>query len=351
MPYKNNFELLILFWSILGMGIIFPATAVVITHGEFVASDQCTAPVTFQEAAVNEIQLEPGRAYRTLALERRKGGLVRIIIPEARPRVRWAKLSCGEYRADEGTLHFSPFFDQHDNLVYVDYPRKIRQDITPPPPPVNPLEERLLALCGYPGDYPEPGAFRSLIDSSPQLLTDLSAALFCHNNQADCEREMILDRLTDLWFLADGFRRVFCGEPNSKRMDGPHYRAAYLQLQRRGWGGLMAPHKGREEIIPRLIYSIGIEHEWHGQRVQTPVSPGYFYTLDGASLLIHGTRGITLLGAPDTKQACRYTFKVANESKNTNKILFNSVVIGKDGGLKTFYPTVLADRTLRPCEE
>jgi len=344
-PSSKNICLSVLLGFALGMGAVHPAVAVATTHGEFVASDPCPATLTLQEINPGRVQLEPGRAYRTLALDQRGGGWVRIIIPEARPRVRWADLDCGEYRADEGTLRFSPFFDQRNNPVYVDHPRGSRLDITPQPPQVSPLEEHLLALCGYPGDYPEPGAFRSLIGGDAHLLADLSEALGCQAGATDCGHEAILDRVTDLWFLADGFRRVFCGELGPTRLDGPHYRAAYLQFQRRGWGGLMAPHKGREEIIPGIIYSIGVEHEWRGRRVGTPVSPGYFYTLDGAELLVHGTRAITLLGAPATKQACRYTM---SDSRTGNT--FNSVVIGKDGGLRTFYPTALADRTLRPCQ-
>ncbi|CAK0754484.1 exported hypothetical protein [Gammaproteobacteria bacterium] len=346
MPSSKDICLFALLSFILGMGVVCPAAAVVTTHGEFVASDQCPATLTLQEINPGKVQLEPGRAYRALALDRRGGGWVRIIVPEARPRVRWADLDCGEYRADEGTLRFSPFFDQRNNPVYVDYPRKSRQDITPPSPPVSPLEERLLTLCGYPGDYPEPGAFRALIESDSHLFADLGEALGCRTGAPDCGHGAILDRVTDLWFLADGFRHVFCGEPGPTRMEGLHYRATYLQLQHRGWGGLMAPHKGREEIVPGIIYSVGVEHEWRGRRVQTPVKPGYFYTLDGAELLVHGTRAITLLGAPATKQACRYTVNDLDAG-----VTFDSVVIGKDGGLKTFYPTALPDRTLRPCEQ
>ncbi|CAK0760867.1 exported hypothetical protein [Gammaproteobacteria bacterium] len=318
--------------------------AAVATHGEFVASEQCAATLTLQDDNPGNVHLEPGRPYRALALDRRGGGWIRIIIPEARPRVRWADMDCGEYRADEGTLHFSPFFDSRTNLVYVDYPWKKRIDITPTPPPVSPLEERLLSICGHPGDYPEPGAFRALVESEPTLLANLGEAIGCSSSSGpDCNQLVVLDRLTDLWFLADGFRRVFCGEPGSVRIEGPHYRASYLQLQRRGWGGLMDAYKGREEVLPGVIYSIGIEHEWRGKRVQTPISQGYFYSLDGPELLIHGTRAITLLGAPMNRQACRYIVK-------NHEVSFNSVVIGKEGGLKTFYPTVLPDRTLLSCE-
>lgn len=349
MPFSKDIYLFILLGLVLG--IVPPADAVVNTHGEFIATDPCPAPLMLQKVNPGGIQLEPGRAYRTLGLNRRGGDWVRIIVPEARPRVRWVSLDCGEYRADEGTLRFAPFFDDRNNSVYVDYPKKTRQDITPPPPKVTPLEERILGLCGYPGDYPEPGAFRSLMESTPTLMEKIAEAFSCNDNdkRPDCRREEMLDRVTDLWFLADGFRHVFCGEPGPKRMDGLHYRAAYLQLQHRGWGGLMAPHKGREEIIPDIIYSIGVEHEWRGQRVKTPVSPGYFYTLDGPDLLMHGTRAITLLGTAMTRQACRYTMTIPGNDPKT-EITFNSVVIGKDGGLKTFYPTVLADRTLQPCE-
>lgn len=352
MQYSKKLKLFTIFKltsAVLAMTIMRHAFAVVTTHGEFIAHDDCQAALTLQETNPGQIRLEPGRSYRALALEKHYGGLIRIIIPEARPRVRWAKLDCGEYRADEGILHFAPFFDQRNNNVYTDYPHKIRQDITPPPPNVSQFEERLLAICGYPNDYPEPGAFRSLIESSPELLEKLSVALDCNDANPDCKHDMLLDRITDLWFLADGFRRVFCGEPSAKKIEGPHYRAAYLQFQRRGWAGLMPPHKGREEIIPGLIYSIGIEYEWHGQRIQTPVSPGYFYTLDATDLLVHGTRAINLLGAPDTKQACRYTINLAVNANNKVNTL-NSIVIGKDGGLKTFYPTVLLDRKLKTCE-
>lgn len=317
----------------------------ILAPGEFTAATSCPATLMLQGTNPGDIHLEPGRVYRALALDRRGGDWVRIIIPEARPRVRWAGLDCGEYRTDTGTLRFTPFFDTRANQVYVDYPRRMKQDITPPPPQIDPWEERLLALCGYPGDYPEPGAFRSLIESDSQLLQGLTQALDCPNNDPSCSREMILDRATDLWFLADGFRRVFCGEFYPNRIEGPNYRAAFLQMQRRGWAGLMAPHKGREEIIPGLIYSIGIEHEWRGQRIKTVAAHGYFYSLDARQLLIQGTRAITLLGTPIIKQACRYVIKDSDTQKS-----FYSVIIGKDEGIKTFYPTALPDRTLRSCQ-
>ncbi len=319
--------------------------AVVATHGEFVASDQCSATLTLQGLNPGNVQLEPGKAYRALALDLRGGGWIRIIVPDARPRVRWADLDCGEYRADSGTLRFNHFFDQIDNPVYVDYPRHKLVDITPSPPPVTPLEERLLALCGYPGDYPEPGAFRTLIESEDALFADLTAALGCPEKGTDCGHRAVLDRVTDLWFLVDGFRRVFCGEPSATRIDGPHYRGAFLQLQRRGWGGLMAPYRGQKEILPGILYSVGIEHEWRGRRVQTPHTSGYFYTLDGPQLLVHGTRAITLLGAPSTKQACRYLIKDPGSG-----ITFNSVVIGEGGGLRTLYPSVVSNHTLPICK-
>jgi len=311
------------------------------------AATPCPATLMLQGVNPGEVHLEPGRAYRALALDRRGGTWVRLIIPEARPRVRWANLDCGEYRTDTGTLRFTPFFDTRSNPVYVDYPRKVRQDITPEPPPIDSWEENLLALCGYPGDYPEPGPFRALIESEPRLLKDLAQALGCKDNGDNpaCGHDAVLDRITDLWFLADGFRRVFCGEFTPERMDGPHYRGAFFQLQRRNWGGLMAPYRGREEIVPGLIYSIGVEHEWRGQRVKTIAAPGYFYSLNARQLLIHGTRAITLLGPSSTKQACRYTLQDTETQK-----LFYSVIIGKDEGIKTFYPTALADRTLRACQ-
>ncbi len=330
---------------ILWMAVSYPSLAVVTTHGEFVASDQCSATLTLQGLNPGKVQLEPGRAYRALALDVRGSGWIRIIVPDARPRVRWADLDCGEYRADEGTLRFNHFFDQLDNPLYVDYPRHRLIDVTPPPPTVTPLEERLLALCGYPGDYPEPGAFRSLIESDAALFADLTTALGCPTSGADCGHQAILDRVTDLWFLADGFRRVFCGAPGPTRIDGPHYRAAYLQFQRRGWAGIMAPYRGQVEVLSGILYSVGVEHEWRGRRVQTHASPGYFYTLDGPRLLTLGTRAITLLGTPVNKQECRYTIK--DPASGTN---FHSIVVGEDGGLKTFYPTVQAKDTLKPCE-
>ena len=89
--YMRIFVIIGLF---LGLAVAYPSVAVVTTHGEFVASDQCSATLTLQGLNPGKVQLEPGRTYRALALDVRGGGWIRIIVPNARPRVRWADLDC-----------------------------------------------------------------------------------------------------------------------------------------------------------------------------------------------------------------------------------------------------------------
>jgi hypothetical protein len=233
---------------------------------------------------------------------------------------------------------FPAFFDDRDNPVAVDFPRGTRRDMTPPPPPMTRFGAQLLELCGSLGDPVSADAFRALLErrENERLLADLSRELAPGGGD-------VATRLTALWFKRDGFRHIFCGEPGPGGMSGLHYQGRYLQMQDRGWGGPLPVGEGIEEIVPGVIYTLGIQYRWHDRIVGTRIK-GYAYGLEAEELLRNATRAHRQLGARSGKVSCLYAVP-----RRVGRNAFKAVFVARDGAIRTFYPDATPDRRLPKC--
>ncbi len=138
---------------------------------------------------------------------------------------------------------------------------------------------------------------------------------------------------------------IFCGEPGPKKMSGLHYRGRYLQMQEQGWGGLLPPSEGKEEIVPNLIYTLGIEFDWRGRRVKDRMK-GYVYSLSAEDLLAHGTRAFQQLGQKRGRGVCLYT--LTDPDSNTG---FQAVFVAKNGAIRSLYPDATPSSDTAVCNK
>lgn len=332
------------------------AMASVPAKGYFIASEPCPANHRIRGTNPEEVRLNVGQVYESLERNKRDGPYLRIRIPGAQPAKRWVELRCGIWKsydclprivAAEGPAPdrlFRPFFDDQDQRVRVDFPKNTLQDISPLPPSLSPFGARVLETCGEFGQTVPREAFQSLLAdvSADELLDRMRNEVGC-NAFADCSRDAIVDALTDIWFKAEGFEHIFCGKPGPERLDGLHFHGRYLQMQENGWGGPLAVDRGREEIVPGVIYSLGTQHAWNGRVVDTPIK-GYGYTLSATDLIVHGTRAYLQVGPAVTKTACIYTVPASEEAPS-----FQAVYVGLDGGVLTFYPDATLSGDFQPC--
>ena len=237
---------------------------------------------------------------------------------------------------------FTPFFDNKHNPVRVDFPKYQKRDITPPPPKLNAFDKSILELCGNFGAKVKSSDFKKLLSkktSSPvikRIRKEVGCELF-----GACSKQSIIDTLTTIWFKRRGFAHIFCGDPKSNKMGGLHYVGRYLEMQQKAWGGPLPVKKGIEEIIPNTIYSLGVQHQWKGEIVETRIK-SYAYSLNAADLLIHTTRAYAQLnpGRSKSKQSCLYTVP---PEENTPE--FKALLVVQNKSIITFYPDATPSRT------
>lgn len=204
-----------------------------------------------------------------------------------------------------------PFFDsQRDEPI----------DPTPPAPRLGAFDEAVIALCGGWGDAVEEKDFLSLLHRFPQ------------------ERDLILKagrlkdekNLSQIWFRKDGFRHIFCGEPEGKTLGGMHWVGRYRQAQAEGWAG-MAPECPRQEIAPP-VYTIGIRYRRADGRLGTKCPGGYAYTETAVDILADVT-------AAAVKARSRGKVVCLGRGRSPEST-FPLVVVLRDGALVTAYPDV-----------
>ncbi len=327
------------------MGLLAVGTALaeVPLSGQFTATRECPAGRNIRGENPGAVHLQPGRGYRALARNKPDGDYVRIQIPGVTPAQRWVHRECGRLEAGQPRPQqiSVPFFDTIDNPVRVDFPRGGSSDVTPLPPPSNHFDQQVLELCGDLGDRVSQQRFRDLLsaDESRLLLARLADASACRGQR--CQPGPLSEQLGQVWFRVGGFRHLFCGEPSAGGMGGLHYRGRYLQMQQRGWGGLLDTELGIEEILPRRIYTIGVEFQWQGRRVRDPVK-GYPYALDAADLLVEATRAWADLKRD--RGVCLATIDTADGSP-----AYHAVLVVRDNAIRTFYPDATPDLNLQRC--
>lgn len=237
--------------------------------------------------------------------------------------------------------NLQPFFDQVNNPVPVGFPSGQQADITPLSPQLNPFDEAVLKICGPIGTPVRAESFTKLLSYYPDVLRkaqQLTGGELRPGRRAKAE---FLQDLTNIWFKRRGFEHIFCGEIyNSRDIGGLHFVGRYLQLQNQGIGGRLPNNSQREEVVPGVIYTMGVVLK-QGDHLVTDVIKGYAYVSNAQEILLAVTQVFKAQG--NTEGACIYP----TQDQETRQI-FSSVFVRESNAIITFYPD--ATPRGRPCK-
>jgi hypothetical protein len=224
-----------------------------------------------------------------------------------------------------------PFFDNVDNPVRVGFPRGQQVDITPLPPKLNSFDQAVLATCGPIGTRVSPNKFKQLMAAYPEVLQKLQKVSGGELFSGRKNKAQFLDDLTNIWFKRRGFEHIFCGEIyNANDIGGLHFYGRYLQLQNQGIGGRLPNNQRREEVVPGVIYTMGVVIK-QGNQTVTDVIKGYSYISNAEEMLLDATQAFKK--QKNTEGACIYNVR----DQDTDRT-FPTVFVRKDQAIITFYP-------------
>ncbi|MBD2457002.1 EndoU domain-containing protein [Nostoc sp. FACHB-87] len=224
-----------------------------------------------------------------------------------------------------------PFFDDINNPVPVGFPRGQQLDISPKPPILNAFDGSVLKTCGAIGTRVQPNQFKQLLLSYPNVLRKIQQASGGEIRSGRRSQNQFLEDLTNVWFKNKGFEHIFCGEIyNANDIGGLHFAGRYLQLQNSGMAGRLPNNQRREEVVPGVIYTLGVVIKQNNRTV-TDVIKGYSYLSNAEEMLIDATRAFKLQG--NQEGACIYNVR-DSETGTT----FPTVFVRKNKAIVTFYP-------------
>ncbi|MBD2564634.1 EndoU domain-containing protein [Nostoc sp. UIC 10607] len=224
-----------------------------------------------------------------------------------------------------------PFFDNVNNPVSVRFPPGQQVDITPPPPLLNSFDKAVLKLCGPIGTRVSSNNFKQLLSYYPDVLQKLQQASGGELRPGRRNKAQFLEDLTNIWFKRRGFEHIFCGEIyNADDIGGLHFYGRYLQLQDEGIGGRLPNNQGREEVIPNVIYTMGVVIKQKNRTV-TDVIKGYGYLSNAEEMLLDATKIFKLQG--NNEEACIYNVRDRETGKS-----FPTVFVSKEKAIITYYP-------------
>jgi Bacterial EndoU nuclease len=224
-----------------------------------------------------------------------------------------------------------PFFDNENNPVPVGFPAGQQLDISPPAPQLNDFDKAVLNVCGPFGKNVQPNEFKQLLRTYPNVLQKLQQVTRGELRPNRRGRSDFLQDLTNIWFKRKGFEHIFCGEVyNDNDIGGLHFYGRYLQLQNQGIGGRLPNNNGRQEVVPGVIYTMGVIVK-QGNRTIRDVIKGYGYLSNAEEMLIDVTRIFKQQG--NSEGACIYQVKDSETGK-----IFPTVFVRKEQGIITYYP-------------
>jgi hypothetical protein len=261
-----------------------------------------------------------------------------------------------------------PFFDDRDNPVAVQN-GSLPADISPPAPPFEPFDRKLLALCGSGFDASvDPASFRRLLSYYPDVVHKLKAVT---NGEIKPDRRSdtaFLTDLTEIWFNQQGFKHIFCGEKKWEEkkqrysIGGLHFHARYLQLQQEGVAERITAttigtrEDAIEEVVPGVIYTFGVGVREGGQlTIQHPIK-GYAYVLNAQELLIYTTQAFKQFVVPaNAPRSSGCLFTVSDRTVPPfppETVTFQAMMFKRANAIITFYPDATPDtRLFRPCNQ
>lgn len=224
-----------------------------------------------------------------------------------------------------------PFFDNENNPIPVGFPPGEKLDISPPAPKLNPFDKAVLNICGSIGTRVSRSKFEQLLSYYPDVLQKLHKVTNGELRPGRKTKAHFLEDLTDIWFKNKGFEHIFCGEIyNANDIGGLHFYGRYLELQNKGIGGRLPNNSQREEVVPGLIYTMGVVIK-QGDGTVRDVIKGYGYQSTAQEMLLDVTKIFKLQG--DTEGACIFNV----QDQETGKT-FPAVFVRKEKAIITFYP-------------
>lgn len=341
------------------LGAASPAVAQVFFEQprNFVVTGSCNAYSSIKKQR-DPTSLRIGEGYSALGENRRDAPSHATI--EVAGKRKWVALACGRYegegqgapapapvptpvpaRPDPDCL---PFFDEARNPVALRGSGRV--DVTPPAPEIAPFGHAVNRLCGDFGTKVTPSAYRSLLQSYPDVLERTRAftkGRVFPGRSTPTGLGGYLDDLTDAWFAADGFGHIFCGEPGrGGSVGGLHFRGRYLQLQREGVACRLRGNRHNEEVAPGAIYSVGVQILTNGRSARSE-RKGYGLTLGAEDMLKLVTRAFAENPASGrSNQGC--LLSVQDDGKR-----FKAVFVRRREGIRTFYPDATPDTSRNPA--
>jgi len=233
--------------------------------------------------------------------------------------------------AQQKDTELLPFFDNEDNPVRVNYPSGAKLDITPPAPQLNSFDKAVLRTCGPIGTRVRPSQFKQLLSAYPEVLKNIQKATKGELRPGRKSKSEFLQDLTNIWFKNKGFEHIFCGEIyNENDIGGLHFYGRYLQLQDQKIGGRLPVNPGRQEVIPGVIYTMGVVIKQPNRIVRDTIK-GYAYLSNAEELLLDVTK--VYKQQKNTEGACIY-----QQLDKETGISFPTVFVRKNKGIITFYP-------------
>ena len=233
--------------------------------------------------------------------------------------------------AQQKDTELLPFFDNQNNPVQVNYPSGAKLDITPPAPQLNSFDKAVLKTCGPIGTKVKRSEFKKLLLAYPEVLMKIRIATNNQLRPGRTNRLEFVEDLTDIWFKNKGFEHIFCGEIyNENDIGGLHFHGRYLQLQEHKIGGRLPVNPGRQEVIPGVIYTMGVVIKQPNRTVRDEIK-GYGYLSNAEELLVDITK--VYKQQKNTEGACIY--QQLDKETGTS---FPTVFVRKNKGIITFYP-------------
>lgn len=295
------------------------------------------------------IALEVGKVYESVGLNKATGATHAFILVGSTKK--WAKLSCGKFTDGQGPdvepkkesaatntdAVCLPFFDNVDNTVRVGVGGNV--DITPTfAPNLNRFDQAVNRACGAPGKVVSKAEFQEMFKNNADVLTRLrnftGGKVFAEGAQHASNEEYLKD-LTKAWFGIKGFDHIFCGEPNPRSsghgIGGLHFVGRYLQLQTTGDACRM-PNLKRSEVVPGVIYSMGvIMRNKDGRMVKANIK-GYGLTMTAEDIFKVVTRALKENPTTSTTSTgC--VLRVTDDNKT-----FDTIFVRRASGIRTFFP-------------
>lgn len=226
---------------------------------------------------------------------------------------------------------FLPFFDQIDNPVAINRPQRQTADISPPPPALTLFDQSVLRTCGPIGQRVTQNQIRQLLAFFPDVVQKAKQAVRGELFPGRRRDHEFLDDLVNIWSKQRGFEHIFCGELNSTTdIGGLHFYGRYWELQQQGIGGRLPNNSNREEVVPGLIYTLGVVIR-QGNQTYTDTIKGYAYVSSALELFLDATQAFKLQNRRDG--ACLQRVYDADTNQS-----FQAVFVSRQRAIVTFYP-------------